>query len=231
MERCDELGQITDEPGRLTRTFHSPAMQRTNALVGRWMSDAGAVVREDAAFNLIGRWPSARKGAPTLLLGSHLDTVPNAGKYDGPLGVLIALAAMEVATVARLSLFTWRTTRGSLSRGPSSSTISAVSSRSSRMARIERCSRSGSASIRSRIRARTYSLRMSAAMSACSLVSSPVQLGHPSHPLMPAECSGPSSACRVEMKHEATHITSARLNSRSSAVGRSISAAPRISRG
>ena len=95
MRRCDELGAITDEPGRLTRTFHSPAMSRANALVGSWMREAGLDVREDAAFNLLGRWPSPRRGARTLLLGSHLDTVRDAGKYDGPLGVLVALAAVE----------------------------------------------------------------------------------------------------------------------------------------
>ena len=95
MRRCDELGAISDEAGRLTRTFHSPAMQRANALVGSWMRAAGLAVREDAAFNLLGRWPCARRGAKTLLLGSHLDTVRDAGKYDGPLGVLVALAAVE----------------------------------------------------------------------------------------------------------------------------------------
>lgn len=95
MARCDALGAISDEPGRLTRTFHSPGMQRANALVGSWMRDAGLAVREDEAFNLRGRWTAARKSAGTLLLGSHLDTVRDAGKYDGPLGVLAALAAVE----------------------------------------------------------------------------------------------------------------------------------------
>jgi allantoate deiminase len=94
MRQADELGAISDEPGRLTRTFHSPAMQQANALVGSWMSAAGLEVREDAAFNLIGRWPCARPRAKTLLLGSHLDTVRAAGKYDGPLGVLAALAVV-----------------------------------------------------------------------------------------------------------------------------------------
>ena len=95
MARCEELGAISEESGRLTRTFHSPAMQRANALVGGWMREAGGEVREDAAFNLLGRWASARPRAKTLLLGSHLDTVRDAGKYDGPLGVLAALAAIE----------------------------------------------------------------------------------------------------------------------------------------
>ena len=96
MHRCDELGLITDEPGKLTRTFASPAMRRTNQLVGSWMREAGLQVREDAAFNLLGRWNSPQRGAKTFLLGSHLDTVRDAGKYDGPLGVLAALAAVQL---------------------------------------------------------------------------------------------------------------------------------------
>jgi allantoate deiminase len=96
MRRCDELGAISEEPGRLTRTFASPAMRRANQLVGTWMREAGLSVREDAAFNLLGRWNSAQRGAKTFLLGSHLDTVRDAGKYDGPLGVLTALAAAQL---------------------------------------------------------------------------------------------------------------------------------------
>ncbi len=95
MKRCEELGAISDEPGCLTRTFHSAAMQRANALVGSWMRAAGLEVREDAAFNLIGRWACGNPGARTLMFGSHLDTVRDAGKYDGPLGVLAALAVVE----------------------------------------------------------------------------------------------------------------------------------------
>ena len=95
MARCDALGKISEEPARLTRTFASLAMRRANKLVGSWMREAGMQVREDAAFNLLGRWNSAERGANTFLLGSHLDTVRDAGKYDGPLGVLIAIAAVQ----------------------------------------------------------------------------------------------------------------------------------------
>jgi allantoate deiminase len=95
MRRCDALGQISDEPGKLTRTFASPAMRRANQLVGSWMREDGLQVREDAAFNLLGRWNSKHPGAKTFLLGSHLDTVRDAGKYDGPLGVLTAVAAVQ----------------------------------------------------------------------------------------------------------------------------------------
>jgi allantoate deiminase len=96
MRRCDELGAISDERGRLTRTFASPAMRRANKLVGAWMREAGLQVREDAAFNLLGRWNSPQRNAKTFLLGSHLDTVRDAGKYDGPLGVLAAVAAVQL---------------------------------------------------------------------------------------------------------------------------------------
>ncbi len=98
----DELGRVTDEPGRLTRTFLSPAMERANQLVGGWMRDAGLTVREDETGNLIGRLAAgpelvegkAGRTPKTLLLGSHLDTVRNAGRFDGPLGVLLPIVAL-----------------------------------------------------------------------------------------------------------------------------------------
>jgi allantoate deiminase len=90
----DELGRVTDEPGRLTRTFLSPAMERANLLVGGWMQDAGLAVREDETGNLVGRLESSRPGAKTLLLGSHLDTVRNAGRFDGALGVVLPIVAL-----------------------------------------------------------------------------------------------------------------------------------------
>src|SRR5438067_11578113 len=93
MERAATLGRISEEPDRLTRRFLSEAMGRATAQVAAWMRAAGMQVRRDNIGNLIGRYPAAREPARTLLLGSHLDTVRDAGRYDGPLGVLIALAA------------------------------------------------------------------------------------------------------------------------------------------
>jgi len=92
----DELGQISDEPTRLTRTFLSPAMRRANALVAGWMKEVGLQVRVDAVGNLIGRLAAQTPGpkAKTLLLGSHLDTVRDAGRFDGPLGVLLPIVAL-----------------------------------------------------------------------------------------------------------------------------------------
>jgi allantoate deiminase len=92
--RLADLGRVTDQPGRLARTFLSPAMRRANALVGNWMKDAGLEVTEDTVGNLIGRGEGSKKGAKTLLLGSHLDTVLDAGRFDGALGVLLPIVAL-----------------------------------------------------------------------------------------------------------------------------------------
>ena len=88
------LGAISEEPDLLVRPFGSEAMARANELVGGWMREAGMEVRHDPAGNLIGCYCGARDGR-TLLLGSHLDTVRDAGRYDGPLGVLVALACID----------------------------------------------------------------------------------------------------------------------------------------
>ncbi|HTR43070.1 MAG TPA: allantoate amidohydrolase [Pseudomonadales bacterium] len=95
MQRIEALAKISDEPGKITRTFASPAMRRANKLVARWMREAGMKPRTDAIGNLIGHYEGDKANAQLLLLGSHLDTVRNAGKFDGPLGVLLAIACVE----------------------------------------------------------------------------------------------------------------------------------------
>ena len=98
LARCDELAGCTDEPGRITRLFASPALSAATELLAGWMYEAGGAVGRDAIGNLIGRWqpdPAAAPRRSTLLLGSHLDTVRDGGRYDGALGLLVALAAIE----------------------------------------------------------------------------------------------------------------------------------------
>ncbi|SDQ66155.1 allantoate deiminase [Curtobacterium sp. UNCCL20] len=95
---CDELATVSAEPGRITRVYLSPEHARVNAVVGRWMQDAGLSTWQDAAGNLHGRVDGSTADAPVLLLGSHLDTVVDAGRYDGIVGVLMA-----IRTVARLT--------------------------------------------------------------------------------------------------------------------------------
>lgn len=94
MRRCDELAECTEEPGRITRRFMTEAMRSAQHRLGGWMRDAGLSVTRDHAGNLIGRRdPGA--GDQRLLVGSHIDTVPGAGRYDGVLGVLIGVAVAE----------------------------------------------------------------------------------------------------------------------------------------
>ncbi len=93
MERCEALGRISEEPNLLVRPYGSGAMRRANDTVAGWMREAGMAVQSDAFGNLVGRHEGT--GKETFLLGSHLDTVRDAGRYDGPLGVLVALACVE----------------------------------------------------------------------------------------------------------------------------------------
>jgi allantoate deiminase len=95
MQRCDELAACSEEAGCITRPFARAALGRANQLVAGWMRAAGMHVRQDEVGNLVGRYEAATPGARTLLLGSHLDSVRDAGRYDGPLGVLVALACVE----------------------------------------------------------------------------------------------------------------------------------------
>ena len=90
--RCEAIAACTEEPGRITRPFPSRAMRDAQDLLRGWMRDAGLEVRTDAVGNVIGRRAAAAAHAPILLLGSHLDSVRDAGRYDGVLGVLAALA-------------------------------------------------------------------------------------------------------------------------------------------
>ncbi|HEX5218634.1 MAG TPA: allantoate amidohydrolase [Verrucomicrobiae bacterium] len=104
MQRIEALAQISETAGQLTRTFASPAMKRAHDLVGSWMNNVGMAVRTDAIGNLIGRYPAAQPDGKLLLLGSHLDTVRDAGKFDGPLGVLVALACVQQLNQAKVRL-------------------------------------------------------------------------------------------------------------------------------
>jgi allantoate deiminase len=95
MQRCELLGAYTEEQGRLTRPFASEAMRHAHEHVTVWMREAGMAVRRDNVGNLRGRYEGISGADATLILGSHLDSVRDAGKYDGPLGVLVAIAAVQ----------------------------------------------------------------------------------------------------------------------------------------
>ena len=95
LAQCEIIAGYSEESGRITRPFPARAMRGVHACVGDWMRAAGMTVRLDPAGNLIGRHAAVRPDAPRFLIGSHLDTVPNAGKYDGVLGVLLGMAAVQ----------------------------------------------------------------------------------------------------------------------------------------
>jgi len=93
MRRCDELAACTEEPGAITRPFATPAMRRAQERVVGWMREAGMTATRDQVGNLRARYDGT--GAGVLILGSHLDSVRDAGRYDGPLGVVVAIAAVQ----------------------------------------------------------------------------------------------------------------------------------------
>ncbi|EPX2490435.1 allantoate amidohydrolase [Klebsiella michiganensis] len=95
MARADELAAISETPDALTRVYLSPQHLEANQRAARWMTQAGMTVWQDSVGNICGRYEGEQEGAPAILLGSHLDTVRNAGRYDGMLGVLAAIEVVH----------------------------------------------------------------------------------------------------------------------------------------
>jgi allantoate deiminase len=95
IRRLEDLARFSDVPGELTRLYLSPSHKAAALQVGEWMESAGMTARIDAVGNVVGRYEGHRPGLPALLLGSHIDTVRNAGKYDGNLGVVAAIEAVR----------------------------------------------------------------------------------------------------------------------------------------
>lgn len=102
LARCDVLAGLTSLPGGIERVSLSPQHRAANDLVGGWMREAGLRVRQDAAGNICGRAEGERDGLPAFVLGSHLDTVTDAGRYDGMLGVLLAIEVADRLDTAAL---------------------------------------------------------------------------------------------------------------------------------
>lgn len=95
MARLDELALITDEPGKLTRLYLSPAHKQAVDKVKTWFAEAGLSPTVDAVGNIAGRLEGREPGLPALIIASHIDTVCDAGRFDGTLGVLAGLAVVE----------------------------------------------------------------------------------------------------------------------------------------
>ena len=103
LERCDTLATFSETLYNLTRLFLSQPMHDVHKTVRTWMEEAGMQVRVDAIGNIIGHYAAKTENAKTLLIGSHLDTVKNAGKYDGMLGVIVGIAAVKALAGERLT--------------------------------------------------------------------------------------------------------------------------------
>lgn len=102
VSRCDQLGvaPYSDTPDGLFRAWLTPAFAATQDAVARWMREAGMTVRIDPATNLVGRYEGEDPNAPVLLIGSHIDSVRDAGRYDGPLGVMLGIECVAALAAA-----------------------------------------------------------------------------------------------------------------------------------
>lgn len=94
VRRINELGAISEDPEKLTRIYLSKELRKAADLILIWMREAGMDAHLDAIGNVCGRYEGERPGAPCLMLGSHYDTVRDAGKWDGPLGVITAISCV-----------------------------------------------------------------------------------------------------------------------------------------
>jgi len=103
ISRCQSLARFTEDPPRIRRTFLSLPMRACLQEIETWMYALGMTTHIDAVGNLHGLYP-AQDGStlPRLLIGSHLDTVPDAGAYDGVLGVVLAVSLIASLDGRRL---------------------------------------------------------------------------------------------------------------------------------
>ena len=101
---CRRIALMTEEPGRTTRRFLTEPMHAVHALLRERMEALGMKVAVDAVGNLRGLWRPKGAGAKRLILGSHIDTVPDAGAFDGVLGVMLAIEWAGIARDLRLPI-------------------------------------------------------------------------------------------------------------------------------
>jgi allantoate deiminase len=94
VSRINELAAISETPEHLARIFLTSEHRVAADLILGWMRDAGMRAHLDAIGNVCGRYEGERPGLPCLMLGSHYDTVRDAGKWDGPLGVITAISCV-----------------------------------------------------------------------------------------------------------------------------------------
>ena len=104
---CRQLAKLSEDRNSITRTFLSKPMREVHTALAAWMARVGMTVRVDAIGNIRGVYPPRLSSAPVAVtprfyIGSHLDTVPNAGAFDGVLGTVLAIALVELLEEKRL---------------------------------------------------------------------------------------------------------------------------------
>src|SRR5512144_2288231 len=95
LEQADVLAAFTEEPGRITRTYLTPQHREAGERILGWMREAGMTADFDPLGNVVGRYAAATADAPVVMSGSHMDSVVNAGRYDGIFGILSAIACVR----------------------------------------------------------------------------------------------------------------------------------------
>src|SRR5579859_5093941 len=98
--RINRLAEISETPDNLTRIFLTPEHRAAADLIMTWMREAGMSAKLDAIGNVCGRYEGERPGLPCLMLGSHYDTVRDAGRWDGMLGVVAAIECVQALNAA-----------------------------------------------------------------------------------------------------------------------------------
>ncbi|GAB3956596.1 allantoate amidohydrolase [Spirosoma harenae] len=104
LTKINELASISEDSSGITRTFGTETFRRGSRLIQQWMQEIGLQTRVDAIGNVRGRWESTTIGANTFVIASHMDTVVNAGKFDGPLGIIMGLDLIETLKKTMQSL-------------------------------------------------------------------------------------------------------------------------------
>ncbi len=102
IDRLAKIGRMPN--GEICRLAFTPEILQARYLVQQWMVEVGMIVRTDAAGNLIGRYEGLFEDAPVLATGSHIDTVPSGGKYDGVLGVLAGIEVVRTLRESKIRL-------------------------------------------------------------------------------------------------------------------------------
>ncbi len=102
MDRIEQLSMFSSRDGIVARTYLTDEHKQAHHQIARWMEKAGLQTWQDEVGNQWGRLVSENPAQDTVIIGSHSDTVVNAGKYDGTLGVIMAIEAMKSLKAAAL---------------------------------------------------------------------------------------------------------------------------------